>query len=165
MRQTAAAFFATIAGTLIVPLPALPATTTTTFQVQITILDACEISGVNDLDFGAHGVLAANIDASTTFDVQCTLTTPFSIGLDAGGGLGATVTTRKMTGPAAATIDYSLYTDAARSIVWGDTLALDTVDDIGTGAAETFTVYGRVPPQATPAPGLFSDTVTITVTF
>jgi spore coat protein U-like protein len=141
------------------------ATETTTFQVQITIVAACEISSVNDLDFGSHGVLAANIDVSTTFDVQCTLDTPFNIGLDAGTGAGATVATRRMTGPASATIDYSLFTDAGRTTVWGDTPTVDTVDDTGTGSAETFTVFGRVPPQTTPAPGLYADTITITVTF
>lgn len=155
----------TACGIALAPVRGLAATATTTFQVQITIVDECEISSVNDLDFGSHGVLAANVDASSTFDVQCTLDTPFSIGLDAGTGAGATVAVRRMTGPAAATVDYSLYTDASRSVVWGDTPTVDTVDGTGTGSAGTYTVYGRVAPQTTPAPGVYSDTITITVTF
>jgi spore coat protein U-like protein len=152
-------------GAALFPISTYPATVTTTFDVQITIVDECQITSANNLDFGAHGVLSANIDASTTFNVQCTLDTPFSIGLNAGIGAGATIATRKMTGAGAVTIDYTLYSDAARTTVWGETIGVDTVDDTGTGGAEAFTVYGRVTPQATPAPGVFTDTITITVTF
>ena len=35
---------------------------------------------------------------------------------------------------------------------------------LGTGAAQSYTVYGLVP-QATPRPGSYSDTVTATITF
>jgi spore coat protein U-like protein len=41
----------------------------------------------------------------------------------------------------------------------------DTVAGVGNGAAQPYTVYGRVLPQVTPAPGAYSDTITITVTF
>ena len=89
--------------TMLLSGPAPAATATTTFQVQITILDECQITSTNDLNFGAHGVLSANIDVSTTFNVQCTLDTPYSIGLDAGAGAGASIAARKMTGPGSAT--------------------------------------------------------------
>ena len=36
---------------------------------------------------------------------------------------------------------------------------------LGTGAAQSYTVYGLVPPQAAPRPGSYSDTVTATITF
>jgi spore coat protein U-like protein len=40
------------------------------------------------------------------------------------------------------------------------------VSGTGTGAAAPYTVYGQVPPQATPSPAAnYTDTVTITVTF
>lgn len=35
----------------------------------------------------------------------------------------------------------------------------------GSGVAQTFTVHGRVPPQNTPPPGNYSDTVVVTVTY
>jgi spore coat protein U-like protein len=50
---------------------------------------------------------------------------------------------------------------------------LSTTPVTGTGALasgapakdQTVTVYGRVPPQDTPGPGAYTDTVTATVTF
>jgi spore coat protein U-like protein len=49
--------------------------------------------------------------------------------------------------------------------VWGITIGTDTVSATGNGAAQTHTVYGRVPAQTTPAPATYSDTVTVTVTY
>jgi spore coat protein U-like protein len=141
------------------------ATTTTTFTVQITIVANCIINSASTLNFGgAQGVLAANVDQTSTISVQCTNTTPYNVGLNAGTGAGATVAVRKMTS-GGNTINYSLYTDAARSVVWGNTVATDTVSATGSGAAQSYTVYGRVPPQTTPAPATYTDTITVTVTY
>lgn len=141
------------------------ATDTATFQVTITIQAECQITSANNLAFGTQGVLSANVDASTTLSVQCTNTTPYEIALNAGAGAGATIAVRKMTGPGAATINYTLYEDAGRTDLWGETALTDTVAGVGNGNAQSFTVYGRVPPQATPAIGAYTDTITITVTF
>jgi spore coat protein U-like protein len=62
------------------------------------------------------------------------------------------------------TITYGLYRDSARSLVWGS-LAGSTVSGSGNGTATAHPVYGRVPPQATPPPGTYSDTVVATVTY
>lgn len=140
------------------------ATTTTTFQVQMTIAAQCIINSASNLDFGTQGVLAGNVDQSSTIQVQCTNTTPYNIGLNAGTGSGATVGLRKMTS-GGNTINYSLYTDASRSTLWGNTVGTDTVASTGNGAAQSFTIYGRAPAQTTPAPGAYADTITATVTY
>jgi spore coat protein U-like protein len=144
---------------------AIAATDSATFQVQIEIQAACEIAATNDLDFGTHGVLSASIDVATTVDVQCTNTTPYSLRLNQGVGIGASVTSRLMTGPGGVTIAYSLYTDAGRTIVWGDTPIVDAVAGVGNGSVQSYQIYGRVPAQATPVHGSFADTVTATVEF
>lgn len=140
------------------------ATTTSTFQVQITIQASCTIVSTATLNFGTQGVLAANVDQTSTLQVQCTNTTPYNIGLDAGTGSGATVAVRKMTS-GANTINYSLYTDIGRTTVWGNTIGTNTVAATGNGASQSYTVYGRVPPQTTPAPATYTDTITVTVTY
>jgi spore coat protein U-like protein len=147
------------------------ATATTTFTVSVTIAAACSISATN-LAFGTQGVLAANVDQSSTITVNCTDTTPYSVGLD--NGLNFSTTRRmKDTGAGTTFIGYGLYTDAGRTNAWttssaagsctggANTCALGT----GSGANQNITVYGRIPAQVTPAPATFNDTVTATVTY
>ncbi|MBA8880828.1 Csu type fimbrial protein [Phyllobacterium myrsinacearum] len=145
--------------------PAFAATATGSFGVHITIESSCVVVSASDMTFANTGVITANVDSTSTLSVQCTNTTPYSIGLNIGTGSGATVAVRKMTGPAAATINYSLYSEATRTTVWGNTPTTDTVAGTGTGAAQPYTVYGRVPPQTTPATGTYNDTITVTVNY
>ncbi len=140
------------------------ATTTSNFTVQVTIGTTCTINSASALSFGSQGVLAANVDQTSTLSVQCSNLTPYNIGLDAGTGTGATVTNRLMTS-GANSVTYTLYSDSGRTTVWGNTVGTNTVATTGTGAAQTYTVYGRVPPQTTPPPGAYTDTVTVTVTY
>jgi spore coat protein U-like protein len=143
---------------------AYAAQTTANFQVQLTIQAECIINSATNLDFGSRGVLAANVDQTSTIQVQCTNTTPYNIGLNAGTGSGATVATRKLTN-GGNTINYTLYSDSSRTTVWGDTVATDTVAATANGSAQSYTVYGRVPVQSTPAPATYTDTITVTVTY
>jgi spore coat protein U-like protein len=131
--------------------------------VSITISDECTVSNVVPVAFGSHGDLAAEVEATGSVDVTCTVDTDYDIALDAGDGAGATVATRLMTGPASATIEYSLYPDDTHAAAWGDTVGDDTVAGTGTGEAVTHTIYGLVPTQTAPAPGAYSDTVAIVV--
>lgn len=146
--------------------PAGAATVNTSFLVQIIIQNSCVITSSNNLDFGTHGVLSSAVNVTTTLSVQCTSGHPYSIGLSAGGGAGATTAIRKMTGPAPGflTIDYSLYKDIGRTQVWGDAGG-ELVSTSGTGSSVSFTIYGRVPVQATPPAETYSDTVQVTVTY
>jgi spore coat protein U-like protein len=145
--------------------PAAGTTTTATFQVQIIITNACSIASASTLNFGSQGTLAFAVAATSTVSVNCTLALPYNIGLDAGTGSGATVTTRKMTGPASATVNYTMYQDVANLLLWGNTIGTNTVAGVGTGLSIPYTVYGSVPSQATPAAGTYTDTVTVTVTY
>src|SRR5258708_10671475 len=130
----------------------------------MTITASCTIVSASTLNFGSQGVLTANVDQQSTIQVQCTNTTPYNIGLDAGTGSGATVAARKMTS-GATTVNYTLYSNSTRTTLWGNTVGTDTVAATGNGAAQSYTVYGRVPPQAAPAPRTYNDTITVTVTY
>ncbi|AEG58263.1 spore coat U domain-containing protein [Sinorhizobium meliloti] len=145
--------------------PAMGATATGNMTVRITIQAECKIQTSGDLDFGTRGVIDANVDQTSTIGVQCTSGQTYNVGLSAGAGAGATTSIRKMTGPAAATINYALYRDTARTQLWGVTIGTDTVAGTGNGDVQNLTVYGRVPPQVTPAAGVYTDTVAITVTY
>lgn len=142
----------------------LAATATSSFTVSVTITATCVINSASALNFGTQGVLSTNKDQTSTISVTCTSTTPYNIGLDAGTGSGATVTTRKLAS-GGATINYTLYSDSGRTTIWGNTIGTNTVSAIGNGAAQSYTVYGRMPAQTTPAPGTYTDTITVTVTY
>ena len=138
-----------------------------TFTVSVTVLASCAIAS-NNMSFGSVSVLSANVDATAALTITCTNTTPYTVALGAGVGPGATTSNRSMTGSGGA-VGYGLYQNPARSVNWGNTpppaANADTMSGVGTGAAQTLTVYGRVPPQTTPQQGGYANTVVITLTY
>lgn len=143
---------------------ALAASTTTTSTPEIALAPTCTIDSAPTLNFGNLGILAANVDRSSTIQITCTDAAPYNIGLDSGIGSAATAATRQMTS-GSAVVNYSLYSDSAHTTLWGSTVGTDAVAATGNGTGQSYTVYGRVPPQTTPAPGTYTDTVTVTVTY
>ncbi|MGH8865300.1 MAG: Csu type fimbrial protein [Burkholderiales bacterium] len=144
--------------------PVLAGTATTTFTVTATVAAACTISATN-LAFGTYSETAAPpTDGSSTVTTTCTKAAAYDIGLNAGGGTGATVAARKMTS-GANLLTYSLFQDAARAVVWGNTIGTDTVALVGTGLTVPTTVFGRIPALQNVAVGSYTDTITATVTF
>ena len=143
---------------------ALAATVQQNITVSLTLQADCKIQAATNMSFGVNGVIDSNRDTTSTMDVQCTDTTPYTISLNAGTGTGATTTLRKLTS-GGNTADYALYRNAGRTQTWGTSIGTDTVAGTGNGAVVVHTIYGRMPPQTTPAPGAYSDTVQITVTY
>ena len=141
--------------------------TTSSLSASVTYVAACQSLTSSTLSFGSTGLLAADVDAITTLGVQCTNSTPYKVGLSAGNGSGATTTTRKMTGPGSHTVSYQMFRDAGRTQNWGNdtTGGTDTNNGSGSGGSQSYTVYGRVPPQATPPAGTYSDTIVFTVAY
>ena len=128
-----------------------------------TLSANCTVS-TTAVNFGSTTTTSTNINLTGTLTVLCTNLIPYNIGLNAGLGSGATVTNRKMTS-GANTVSYSLYRNSARTSVWGQTIGTDTQSGTGTGSNQSVTVYGSVPTQTTPAPGTYTDTVVVTVTY
>ena len=142
--------------------PVLAATATTTYNVTSTVQATCLVSG-NNLGFGTYSGSVVSI--STTLSVQCTNGTTYNVGLNPGTASGATVTTRAMTGPGSATLNYAMYQDAGHTTNWGQTVGTDTEAGTGNGNAQTLTVYGQVAASQYVSPGSYSDTITATVTY
>jgi spore coat protein U-like protein len=142
--------------------PAVATIVTTTYGVSATVQATCLVSAT-PMAFGAYTGVVAN--STSTVSVTCTNTTPYNVGLSAGVATGATVTTRQMTGPASAVLSYALFSDAARSVNWGQTIGTDTVTGTGNGSAQALTVYGQTAAAQFVAPGGYADTITATVTY
>jgi spore coat protein U-like protein len=128
-----------------------------------TVAVACNVSATN-INFGTVAALSSIVDATGTITVQCSDDEGYSIGLNAGTGAGATVTTRKMTA-GANTVNYTIYRNSTRTSIWGNTIGSNTVSSTGTGGNQNFTAYARIPVQATPPPTTYNDTITVTVTY
>jgi spore coat protein U-like protein len=136
------------------------------FDVSMKIVANCVVSA-SALDFGqAQGVLLTGVNANSAISVTCSNTTPFNVGLSAGTGAGSSGTTRTMNGTGAntATVAFNLF-QSAGSTLWGDAQGTNTLGGTGTGTAQSLTVYGQVPAQATPAPDTYKSTITATVYF
>jgi len=134
------------------------------FTVSATVTNNCTI-GATNLSFGTAGVIGAGINALSSLSVTCTNGDAWRISLNGGGSGDVAARVMQRTG-GGGSVGYQLYTDGARSQPWGDGSGGTTrVTGTGTGLAQAVTVYGRVPSQATPMPGNYSDTVMATIEF
>ena len=135
-----------------------------TFTFSATLVADCQATS-SAVEFGGVGVLSANKDGQGGLGVTCTAGTNYSVGLD-NGLTGTGPTARKMK-KGAETVTYGLYKNSARDQPWGDLAAGAgfVASGTGVGSAQPFIVYGRAPPQSTPSPGAYADTVVATVTY
>ncbi|HXY97168.1 MAG TPA: spore coat U domain-containing protein [Steroidobacteraceae bacterium] len=145
------------------------ATANATMMVSVTVEASCTVSA-NPLAFGSYQPGRGPVSGRTTLAVLCSQGAPFVVALDA--GTAGSVAQRVMT-MGTAGLQYNLYTTPAHTTVWGDgTQGSATVSGTGHGlmssAAITETVYGRLldsPGNAGLAPGLYTDTITLTITY
>jgi spore coat protein U-like protein len=143
-------------------------TTTTTFNTNASVAAQCNVSAAN-LSFGTVNPVSSQVDATTALTVNCTKNSAYTVGLDAGTTTGATIAQRKMAN-GADIMNYNLYTDAARTTIWGNSAVAPlwvAGSGAGLGIAQTLTVYGRVASgQTNLAVGNYQEnTITVTVTY
>jgi spore coat protein U-like protein len=152
----------TYTDTITISANATLGTVTTTMFVTATVQATC-LASASGLNFGNYAGSLMSMTSAIT--VTCTNTTTFNIGLNAGTATCATVTTRKMTSLASATLSYALFRDSARTQNWGNTVGTDTLASTGNGTALMYNVYGQVAAAQYVAPGTYSDTIIATITY
>ncbi len=149
--------------------PVFAGTASSSFNVTASVIAACLLSS-SPLAFGNYDPTAASATAgSTTVAATCTLSDPYTIALNNGNGSGANYSSgsagRKMTiTSGTATLGYNLYQDSGYTTVWGTTGSA-LYSGTGTGAAQSVTVYGRIPAQQVVGVGSYSDTISATISF
>ena len=135
--------------------------------VSATFTSYCQMTAPSTLAFGSID-FASTVgpwDASVgNLIVRCTNTTPYQIRLNPGLNYGSTRQMANTSNSALEKIGYKLYKDSARTQEWGDTLNVNTLNATGTGASQTYTVYGRIT-SLNGRPANYSDTVTVVVTY
>jgi spore coat protein U-like protein len=149
--------FIAVAASALASNGAFAATATTPMNVSATITGSCTVSATA-LAFGSIVLTDANRDTTADLTVNCTSTVPYEITIN------GTTGGRAMSF-GISSLNYEVYTDAARTTGWANTSGPGTVTGTGSGANQTVTVYGRVPVQSTPPAGAYTDTRTVTVSY
>lgn len=135
------------------------------FTPTATVINNCYVTTA-PVNFGSATTLGGSLTANGAIKATCTMSDSYTIKLNAGGTSGATLADRRMQGPGTNVAHYQLYTNSGLTTVWGDgTSSTSTVTGTGNATQQSYTVYGRVQSQTTPAPGSYSDAVTVTVTY
>lgn len=147
------------------PHAAQAATASGSIAVSATVQASCTVTA-STLAFGNYNPLSSTpLDATSSITVNCTTGSTYTVGLNAGGTSGATVTTRQMLQSTNA-LNYSLFRDSGHTTNWGNTPGTDTpASVVATTSAATTTVYGRIPALQNVPAGSYTDTVQVTVTY
>ncbi|MFD2239273.1 Csu type fimbrial protein [Aureimonas populi] len=124
-------------------------------NVSLTVESSCTITA-GALAFGPY-VATADSQGSADLSVNCTPGTQYHVSLAA-----TTDGTRTLTS-GTNTLSYSLYSDAGFSSLFSEDPNGTKVE--AAAAAETITVYGRVPAAQSAVVGNYTDTVTVTLTY
>jgi spore coat protein U-like protein len=127
-------------------------TATTTFTVSADVQESCSVAATN-LAFGNYLATAvAPLDTTSTITVTCTNGATYDV------DVGATPMNRNMTGPGG-NLNYGMFNEVGRLTAFGVAAAT------GSGAAQAYTVFGRVPIAQFVTAGNYTATVTVTVTY
>lgn len=115
---------------------------------------------------------ASNSDVAGNVAVTCSavavgFNVAYVIKLSAGGAASFSPRTLANGGY---TLQYNLYTNAARTHIWGDgTSSTNTVSDAYTALVllqlKNYAVYGRLPASQNGAAGTYNDSITVTVEY
>jgi len=167
-------------GLLAASLPAAAGTTTrtATFLVSVIVDNDCQITSSNPLNFGHAGIQPgddpiahfAQTDQLSRISIACSRNTRYTLYLDQGSVPGSSIASRLMAGSLPGNADkllYQLFLDPSYSTVWGDgsSGSAGSAGGVGTGAAQVYTVYGRILPQDLPSADLYSSIITASLTF
>jgi spore coat protein U-like protein len=130
--------------------------------IGVSVGNSCSVTA-GALAFGTYDA-SNGTNAYSDITVLCTVGTAYNVGLNAGTASGATVATRKLSS-GASRLNYTLYSNTGRTVVWGNTIGSDTVGATYTLNQQPHRVYGRIPPGQTVIAGTYNDTITVTITY
>jgi spore coat protein U-like protein len=166
----------------LVVLTAAPATagatqvpTTATFAVTAQVVSGCVVvsgssSGLNfgTLAFGSYpAVSTGQVSASATggsAQIQCTPGVTLTMTIDGGLNPSASATQRNVKATGATLVGYRLYADSGHTQAIGINQGVSVV--VPASGSVTLPIYGVLTlPGATAAPGTYSDTAQVTISY
>lgn len=134
------------------------------FTVSAPVINDCTIN-VGTLVFPDTSLLSSAVRSTTTLTTRCSLNTAYTVTFSSGNP-GNTLLARKMKGgPSNELVAYQISNTLDGASLGDGTGGTVALSGTGNGATQARTVYGLVPPQLTPSPGDYKDSVIATVTF
>jgi spore coat protein U-like protein len=142
---------------------ALAGTDTKTMAVSADVQALCTLSTA-PLNFGTLNSTTTNTDVSVNASVTCSsASTPYTLNIDYGAN--AQGTTRRMK-LGTTFLPYEVYTTGFGLDAYvqtpGTAGSPGTSGGTGTG---TVPIFGRIPAQATPATGVYTDTLAVVINY
>ncbi|WP_457300968.1 Csu type fimbrial protein, partial [Phyllobacterium sp. P5_D12] len=133
-------------------------------QVRVVVKSFCALDVTQHIDFGSWQDLDQPRDQQGAVTVNCDNSTKYAVKLG-WGGQGDVNRTRNMVN-GNEKISYNLYRDDKRLQPWGDNATTGFLkDQQGEGKKKVIPIYARVPKQATPPPGTYTDNVVVTLEY
>lgn len=135
---------------------------TAQLNISATVVSTCAV-GTTPIDFGNYD--GSQVDTTGQVIVTCNNGVPYTVALD--GGLNTDGANRLLSNGVGGLLPYRL---TYVGVDWGDTGVTDTfagnpVASAGTGTPEAFNVEARLFANQDAPPGVYTDTVTVTVAF
>ena len=157
---TTLALFGSVPASCAALAAGIHSTAQANFSIMATVATGCTVSA-SSMVFPTSSVLTAIVTATATIAVTCNAPTAVTVALD-NGATGTGPTARFMKSGANA-ITYGIYRDNAGAMPWGNSAGVNT-GSIATGTG-SLTAFGRIPVQAGPVPGSYSDVVNVIITY
>ncbi len=121
----------------------------------------CSVA-VNGLIFGDYDVFnSSHTDSTGTITVSCSAETAYTLKLSAGNGSFS----ERLLLDGSHSLSYNIYTDAARSLVWGDGSGGSVTQSGNTDTSAEHTAYGRIPARQNVYPGTYVDSIVVTLEY
>lgn len=132
-------------------------------HVSVTIVASCRFT-VDEatLSFGNVEQDAGSATAQTNLGVRCSAKQPYAIGFDY--GQHAEGDQRRMSNGNSG-VAYQLYADASHRTPLGPVGSTNAVRGVGNGDEQVVPVYGKLQVASDTPPGVYNDTVRLTVTW
>ena len=145
--------------------PTNASTVTSSLSVTATVDSACSVStgALAFSDYAPLGINATAADnAEGTITLTCSQGTVAVIALN--NGQNASGNQRMLTS-GANVAPYSVYQDPSRTIAWSTGANSVALPAAPSSAPRTLSVYGQIAAGLSLAPGIYADTITVSVNF
>jgi spore coat protein U-like protein len=141
---------------------------TVNLPVTATVQSACSAS-TGPLAFATYTAGNGPVTGSATVTVKCSSGLAFKVALGPGATPGGSISQRLLSN-GFQSLQYNLYTNSDLSSIWGDGTTGVTLSGVASagGLATSLTVFAEVPDNAMnrlAVPGIYSDLVTVTITY